>query len=565
MCKIIRYRYTKCWRPADAGEDYDEHDPKNLCDGGVDSQKIPCFTDVCDQHEDGIPRYQYVFGGFLNEPPKCNPTVEICYIPTHCALHRQQMVCAGIPVPVDANIHTEPEAPLPDFTWHIPRVPLRDPGFRMVDWNPEPRRVPLDQPPVSPKTQATFNPEQGGVINAMYDPEHWVSADDRPIDLLENHYADPDVNDFPAFPRIKGPAMPPPGPPSTQDMQTPVPQSVQAEPQPANSQLPSQCNGSQGQPQHSNPQNEQQTLSAVTGDIPLPALLSGNMFGNWREVSKAGRSSTGLSSSESSSSSPQVPAVGWPNRDLSSTPDPESTGKSPIWEQDLLAQLQSFSGGDKSRAPQPVSRLQSPGQNANPQGQKRSDDDGEGEQIPLKRRKLNSGTPATSIAKRHDMTLRSSGAGASTARGTSTTGPTSTHRMKLRPWTPRIAPAPTPVRPNTPAAGTVTKRKTRTVARAGTRGSGISNPPGKAKSTSKPKLPPQRANKVQKEQKKQKKQETKKTTTQTQRPARKQVRGRGTAPQQAATSTTPLSTSTTGPMTRSRRAAQGAQLNPGMD
>ncbi|OAL38806.1 hypothetical protein AYO20_02012 [Fonsecaea nubica] len=562
MCKIIRYRYTKCWRPADAGEDYDEHDPKNLCDGGVDSQKIPCFTEVCNQHEDGIPRYQYMFGDFLNEPPKCNPTVEICYVPTYCALHRQQMVCDGIPVPVDANIHTEPEAPLPDFTWHIPRVPLRDPGFRMVDWNPEPRRVPLDQPPISPKTQATFNPQQGGVINAFYDPEHWVSADGRPIDLLENHYADPDVNDFPAFPRIKGPAMPPPGPPSSQDIQTPGPQSVQTESQLANSELPSQCNGLQGQPQHNNPQNEQQTLSSVTEDTPLPAPSSGYKFGTWREVSKVGRSSGGSSSSDSSASSPQVPAGGWPNRELSSTSAPESTGKSPIWEPDLLAQLQSFSGGDKSQTPQPVRRPQSPGQNANPQGLERSDDDKEEEQMPLKRRKLNSGTPATSVAKRHDMTLRSSGAGASTARGTSTTTPTSTHRMKLRPRTPRVAPAPTPVQPNTPAPRTATKRKTRTVARAGTRGSGISNATGKANSASKPKRPPQKANKVQK---KQKKQETKKTTTQTRRPARKQVRGQGAAPQQAATPTTPSSTSTTGPMTRSRRAAQGAQLNPGID
>ncbi|KIY02584.1 uncharacterized protein Z520_01049 [Fonsecaea multimorphosa CBS 102226] len=230
MCKVIKYRYTKCFRPEDAGDDYDEYDPKNLCDGGgLEHMKFPCTIEVCDKYEDGIPPYYHEWPGWENEATKCKPTVELCYLPTYCAAHRQATIhYKNLPNPADDNIHTEPEQLPEDFTWHVPRVQWKDPGFRMVDWNPEPRKVPLDQPNVSPKTQTTFNPEHGGVINAYYDAEHWISADGRPIDLLENHYDDPDINDRPVFPREKRPAMPPPEALPPQDDQNSRLQSTQS-------------------------------------------------------------------------------------------------------------------------------------------------------------------------------------------------------------------------------------------------------------------------------------------------------------------------------------------------
>ncbi|OAP58948.1 hypothetical protein AYL99_06245 [Fonsecaea erecta] len=298
MCKIIRFRYTKCYRPSDAGDDYDEHTPENLCDGGVEELKLPCFVEVCDKHKDGVPQYTFPFTGWANESSKCEPSVKICYLPTYCAAHREAMSRNDLPMPVDDNIHTEPELPLEEFVWHIPRVQWKDLSFRMVDWNPEPRKVPLDHPS-SPKTQSTFNPEDGGVINAFYDAEHWISADGRPIDLLENHYDDADINDRPAGPRTRRPAMPSLESKPPQGDQNPGSQSTQPGVQPTNSQESSQAHVSQGQPSYNRFQESQSSIKTTHPAAPL----SGNPFGTWREASKSRLSALDSSASDGSSSS----------------------------------------------------------------------------------------------------------------------------------------------------------------------------------------------------------------------------------------------------------------------
>ncbi|OQU95157.1 hypothetical protein CLAIMM_01402 [Cladophialophora immunda] len=611
MCKIIKYRYTKCYKPADAGEDYDEHDPRFLCDGGVEIAKIPCFVEVCDKHEDGIPRHHFPFRGYVNEMPKCQQTVEFCYLPTYCASHREHLQQNGQPIPPDdANIHTEPERPLGDFVWHIPSIPWKDPGFRMVDWNPEPRRVPLDRPENSPKTRSTFDHEEGGVINAFYDAEHWVSADGRPIDLLENHYDDPDINDRPAFPRMKGPAMPPQGSMPPQDGQNPGPQSTQPELEPANSQVQSQVNPSQGQSQYNITPRAQQTLGPAIGDAQPAAPPSRPMFGTWREASKSRLSSEASSSSSDSSASepspgrPKItlklrmnqlqkpkegdqPGTRSPAQSSSRTtttagngtgsPEPSRppTKEDDIYLSEMLsgAPLSSTLPSSVQARPASPSSTQTLVQteeplSSRPQGppspQGRTSPDGEEgeEQGPPKRRKLNSGRAATTVAQPHHMRLRSRGTRAATVGAPGTRTATNTHGMRLRPRAPRPppapAPAPAPAQTNNPAARTG-RGRTRTAGRAGTRGAkGTSNAKGKAKSTTQ-KTQPRHSNKAQKKTKKPKTQ----TQTRTQRQPRRQA-----ALNQAGPSTTQApapSTSGLGPMTRARRVAQGAQLANGLN
>ncbi|EXJ67053.1 uncharacterized protein A1O5_09699 [Cladophialophora psammophila CBS 110553] len=312
MCKIIKYRYTKCWRPADAGENYDERDPRNLCDGGVEHLKLPCVIEVCDKHEDGVPRHDFGAENFEKEDPKCEPSVEFCYLPTYCAAHRENMAQENRPIPADdPGIYCDPKLPQDDFTWHIPRVQWRDPGFRMVDWNPEPRKLPLDRPKFSPKTRSIFDSEDGGIINAFYDPEHWTSADGRPVDLLANHYDDLDVNDRPGCPRLKGPAMPLPGSQPPQDAQTPGRQTSQPEFQPTNLQVRLQSKGSPGQPRQNSPQGAPQASGSTMGGAELAALAALDPFGTWREQSQSRLASA--SSSSSSGSSPSLTSFSRPS------------------------------------------------------------------------------------------------------------------------------------------------------------------------------------------------------------------------------------------------------------
>ncbi|KIW89023.1 uncharacterized protein Z519_10508 [Cladophialophora bantiana CBS 173.52] len=313
MCKIIKYRYTKCWRPVDAGENYDERDPRNLCDGGVENLKLPCVIEVCDKHKDGVPRYDFGCEHFEKEGPSCEPSVEFCYLPTYCAAHRENMAQENRPIPADdPGIHCDPKLPQDDLTWHIPRVLWRDPGFRMVDWNPEPTKGPLDRPNYSPKTGPIFNPADAGVINAFYDPEHRISADGRPVDLLANHYDELDVNDRPACPRLRGLAMPLPRSQPPQDAHTPGRQTSQPEFQFTNLQVRLQSKDSPGRPRRNNPLGALRASDSTMGGAKPAAFAPLNPFGTWREQSQSRLASD--SSSSSSGSSPSLTSSSRPSQ-----------------------------------------------------------------------------------------------------------------------------------------------------------------------------------------------------------------------------------------------------------
>lgn len=77
-----------------------------------------------------------------------------------------------------------------DIVWYVRQTPYIDPLFREVDWNPNPRQVPLDSGEVSPKSQSTFTNTPAGVVNAEYDPGEWKLVDkDRelvPLRVLDD-------------------------------------------------------------------------------------------------------------------------------------------------------------------------------------------------------------------------------------------------------------------------------------------------------------------------------------------------------------------------------------------
>ena len=189
--------------PADAGPDYDEFAPGNLCNGHPyqDVNSAPNIIEVCEKHDGGVPQYENYQGN-----RKCVPTIEFLYIMGKCRWHG-----ANVNSHIDAEKHFDVFAEennrivrkpklristnqvssvsraVDDYTTHIPQMPWDDLNYRMPNYNPtSPRQHSLDHDNVSPGAiEPSF---ETGIMNPEDPPQEWMDADLRPINLLASNY-----------------------------------------------------------------------------------------------------------------------------------------------------------------------------------------------------------------------------------------------------------------------------------------------------------------------------------------------------------------------------------------
>ncbi len=321
---------------SDAGPDYDEFLPVNLCDGRPTegSIKTPVIIDVCEKH-DAVPKYD-VDGARLVSL-NCTPEVEIVFIRGKCRLCTELKDGKFFDPFAEENnqIVRKPKLTLMktglssyqpndgDKTIHIPQIPWRDPSFRMPDYSVAERKTPLEEsPPVSPDVAKP--PCVSGIVNPEADPEFWVDIDSRPIDFLENHYDT--IGDRPLC-KVDRNYLPvvyhEPYAESSHSDDLPLgsqapqeggsePRKNQGESQPNDSNGASQPNGSGSHQQGHTTQGTTQAKGAATGgdEPPPPPRQNLNKFhgltGNYRK--------RGSSESTKSSKSPERPRESSPDR-----------------------------------------------------------------------------------------------------------------------------------------------------------------------------------------------------------------------------------------------------------
>ncbi|KAL2415421.1 hypothetical protein ABEF95_006109 [Exophiala dermatitidis] len=184
MCRQIQYVFTHC-----------SHQGLN-CFGNMQ----PMTVELCEAAAArGNPPYPT--GYHAHGLPICSNTIEFRYVDSTCSDHYEPQIDengywdrydpwapennqfhSATPAEDENEDEEEDEA---DFTYHVPETPWTNPLFRAIDWNPPPRNVPIEPQLHSPKDQTPIAPHEAGVLDAYYDPEHWQSADGRPIQLLE--------------------------------------------------------------------------------------------------------------------------------------------------------------------------------------------------------------------------------------------------------------------------------------------------------------------------------------------------------------------------------------------
>jgi hypothetical protein len=176
MCKEIEWVFTQC-------------DPR-YCLRRAQATK-PYQVQPCEAFAHGNPPFRASYA-ILGLPHCQGGNLERREVPSKCprcyaAVVDREKAAGRKPLEWEDYIKTMTDAmDVPeDFVWYIRQTPYLDPLFRAVDWNPNPRQVPLDSGEVSPKSQSTFTNTPAGVLNAQYDPRDWQPVDeDRDIVLL---------------------------------------------------------------------------------------------------------------------------------------------------------------------------------------------------------------------------------------------------------------------------------------------------------------------------------------------------------------------------------------------
>ncbi|KAJ9504102.1 hypothetical protein H2202_000158 [Exophiala xenobiotica] len=191
MCKTIRYRFTQCHTVPEgyAG-----------CIKG-DGLTDPIVYELCDIAKGSIQSNPSYHPGYPPRPDRydnfkihrcdqvCDDWREVRQLCAHC---QRNLFLGGNKAPRpdpwgEAYNTFSPDKPQNDFTWHVEHCPWQTPFFREVNWNPDPRPVPLDEPPFSP-TDATgldYSHPLVGIVNSYENPTSWKSADGRIVNLLD--------------------------------------------------------------------------------------------------------------------------------------------------------------------------------------------------------------------------------------------------------------------------------------------------------------------------------------------------------------------------------------------
>ncbi|KIW54005.1 hypothetical protein PV05_06403 [Exophiala xenobiotica] len=191
MCKIIRYRFTQC------------HTVPEGCIGCIkgDGLTDPIVYELCDiakgniqsdlPHLPGYPPRHDKYDNFKIHrcDQVCDDWREVRQMCAHC---QRNLFLGGNKAPRpdpwgEAYNVFSPDKPQNDFTWHVEHCPWQNPFFREVNWNPDPRPVPLDEPPFSPTDTAglMYHHPLVGIVNSYENPTSWESADGRIVDLLD--------------------------------------------------------------------------------------------------------------------------------------------------------------------------------------------------------------------------------------------------------------------------------------------------------------------------------------------------------------------------------------------
>ncbi|EXJ85141.1 hypothetical protein A1O3_05816 [Capronia epimyces CBS 606.96] len=199
MCRRIQYLFIDC---------RDENRP---CDGFID----PVTVEVCEAAAArGGPPWETGYSN-LGLLSTCIPTTEFRYIHGMCARHEarlaeeEEIPGAYDPAAPEHNQFEGANQTQDDFVYNVPQTPWSNPRFREIDWNPAPRPVPLEPPPLSPRDTTEYTHPRVGLLNTELDPVHWVSTDGRPVRPLQ-------TPDDPPVDQLQLPRLPRPQPPRPQ-------------------------------------------------------------------------------------------------------------------------------------------------------------------------------------------------------------------------------------------------------------------------------------------------------------------------------------------------------------
>ena len=173
MCHTVQYLFTDC----------PDQPANSLCRGRTWGKHV----EICPLHDGANPPWAPGYDEY--NLPHCTPTVEYVFVKSMCHIHQNDLAVNGKAdfFDVYAECHnTFAFGTLPDQrVWLIPQTPWADVHYREVEWNPIPRPVPLQSPPLSPTTRRTYTHPKTGVLNPVYHPSYWQTNDGRPLRPLQ--------------------------------------------------------------------------------------------------------------------------------------------------------------------------------------------------------------------------------------------------------------------------------------------------------------------------------------------------------------------------------------------